>query len=103
MIGPEIRDRGSLHSDVWTGTAQELVDKEFLAIVPIKGWWADNPSKQTEGVRYSLIVTIETADLNNDIDLYTEIVSVIQSRLDVKARTDVELEGFVETDDWMDE
>lgn len=26
MIGPEIRDRGSLHCDVWTGTAQELVD-----------------------------------------------------------------------------
>ncbi len=99
MIGPEIRDRGSLHSDVWSGTAQELIDKEFLAIIPVKGWWADNPSKQTLAARYSLIVTIETAELNNDIDLYTEIESVIQSRVDMKARIDVELEGFVDTDD----
>ena len=101
MIGPEIRNRGSLHSDIWSGTAQELVDKEMLAIIPVKGWWADDPDKQSLGVRYSLVVSIETAEPNTEIDLYAEIKTVIRSRTEVETRTEVEVDGFSDTEDWL--
>ena len=99
MVGPEIRDRGSLHSDVWCGTAQQLIDKEFLAVIPVKGWWADDASKRTSRARYSLIISIETAELNTDIDFYTEIETVVESRVEAEARTEVELDGFEDADD----
>lgn len=99
-VGPEIRDRGSLHSDIWCGSAQALLEKEFVAVIPVKGWWADDAGKCTDEARYSLIVSIETAELNTEIDLYAEIESVIESRVQAEARTEVELDGFDAIQDW---
>lgn len=93
LIGPTTRDRGSIHSDVWQGSAQELVDKESLAIFPVKGWWADDPLKVENEARYSLIVSIETAEIDVSVDLYTEIA----------AQVEVETEVALDALDWETE
>lgn len=83
LLGPALRDKGSIHSDWWTGTAVDLADKNLLAVYPVNGWYRKRTKleKFASEVRYSLIVSIEAA--NVDIDLYTPIANqvgiVIQS------------------------
>lgn len=66
---------GSVHSDVWTGSAAELADKDLIAVHPVSGWWRYRKHLgrvQATG-RYALIVSIETEELGAPVDLYTPI------------------------------
>ncbi|MDA3949475.1 MAG: S8 family peptidase [Spirochaeta sp.] len=70
-IGSNNRRLGSVHSDIWTGTAIDLSQSNRVAVYPTTGWWRtrshlDCWSKRT---RYSLIVSIETPEIDNDIYL----------------------------------
>lgn len=64
---------GSIHSDVWRGTAIDLASRGHLAVFPTMGWW--NKRQHLKGWEksacYSLIVTIETPEL--ETDLYTPV------------------------------
>lgn len=79
-FGPRLRVRGSVHSDVWRGTAADLVTKGQIAVFPVGGWWKDwNDTKQwSNKVRYSLIVSLETSEAIS-VDLYTPIQQAIQT------------------------
>ena len=72
-LGSEIRNHGSVHSDIWEGTAAELAARGMVAIYPVTGWWKELPSRdQSEfGARYSLLVSIETPVA--DVDIYTPV------------------------------
>ncbi len=74
-LGGQLRNRGSVHSDLWMGPAAKLAAKSHVAVFPVGGWWKDWAGAQRPGtVRYSLIVTLEA--LNNiDVDLYTPIAA----------------------------
>lgn len=76
-LGSENRDVGSIHSDIWQGTAIDLCDAKYIAVYPVIGWWKERAylGKSNEKMRYSLIVTISTPKI--DADLYTEILSQI--------------------------
>lgn len=73
QLGGNTPTNGSIHSNVWTGTAAELANRSHIAIYPTMGWWKNRPSegRYTRSVRYSLVVTIETPDVNTDI--YTPV------------------------------
>ena len=75
LIGPNQRNLGSLHQDVWEGTGPELADCGLLAVYPVGGWWKNNRRKdrQNTSVRYSLIVSLSTDE--TAIDLYTPIAA----------------------------
>ncbi|MGP1065240.1 S8 family peptidase [Serratia sp. CY56810] len=77
MLGQKLRGRGSLHSDVWSGTAAELADKKHIAIYPVSGWWKElkKEKRQSSMIRYSLIVSIETP--SNNLDIHNFIESLI--------------------------
>lgn len=82
LLGPKTRDRGSLISDIWTGTGAELANQNILAIIPQGGWWKYRvgfPSKENprleQKVRYSLIISLEC---EADIDIYTPITQQIK-------------------------
>ena len=68
---------GSIHSDVWTGTAADLATKGHIAVFPTLGWWSKR--KHLEGWKnscgYSLVVTVETPD--QQIDIYTPVANQI--------------------------
>jgi hypothetical protein len=76
-IGPQLRCRGSVHSDVWTGTAAQLAASETIAIYPVTGWWKERPNLErwNRSARYSLIISLETDAVQ--ADLYTPIASQI--------------------------
>ncbi|MFV3132012.1 S8 family peptidase [Niveispirillum sp. KHB5.9] len=72
-----IRDRGSLHSDWWTGTAIDLAGRDAIGIYPVGGWWKEKPylDRWDTEARYSLIVTIRAPGTN--VDLYTPVANQI--------------------------
>ena len=79
-MGDRQRHRGSLHKDIWRGTAAELASRGFIAVYPAKGWWRTRPAQVRHDLpaRYSLIVSIRTPD--TDVDLYTPIAQQVAAQ-----------------------
>ncbi|WP_373494508.1 S8 family peptidase, partial [Aquiflexum sp.] len=80
-IGQKIRDKGSIHRDIWIGNAADLATKNELAIIPTGGWWKSRPIHQRykKSVRYSLIINIET----DSEDILTPILNELKVGIDV--------------------
>ena len=83
LIGVKGRTTGSLHCDIWQGTAAELSDSNYVAVYPTSGWWKTrrNLNRQDSKVRYSLVVTLSTPSI--EAKLYTEISNAISIRIGV--------------------
>lgn len=77
LLGERQRHRGSLHQDVWEGTAADLASRGFIAVYPSAGWWRTRPALERYALpaRYSLIVSLRTEQVN--IDLYNAIANKI--------------------------
>ena len=82
LIGPNLRNRGSLHSDIWHGTAIDLSQLYGVAVHPVGGWWKEKPAlKRTERrVRYALVLTLRVSVV---ADLYSEIASQVGVEVEV--------------------
>ena len=70
-----VRDRGSIHSDIWRGNAAELASRDAIGVFPVSGWWKEKPGLQRweRSARYSLLVSIRAPEA--EIDLYTPIAN----------------------------
>lgn len=77
LVGPDLRHHGSLHCDIWKGTAVDLAERAGIGIFPVAGWWKDQPKQDCseDGVRYALAVTLTTPEI--DVDLWTPVASQI--------------------------
>ena len=77
LIGTQNRHRGSLHGDIWRGTAADLASRGAIAVYPTSGWWKTRPAltHYDRAVRYSLVVSIRAPDV--DVDLYAEVANQI--------------------------
>ena len=77
LLGPQLRGKGSLHSDIWRGTGSGLADRKHVAIYPVGGWWKERPQlgRGDSKVRYSLLVSVKTP--RTDVDLYTPIANAV--------------------------
>jgi subtilisin family serine protease len=83
-LGPQMRTRGSLHADVWTGSAAALADMHTIAVFPVSGWWKYRTAQDRwkNKIRYSLIVSIDVSD--ETIDIYSEVESLVETRVTVE-------------------
>lgn len=77
-LGGQQRHKGSLHQDVWEGTAAELASRGSLAIYPAMGWWRTRPKLERYDLpaHYTLIVSILTPE--TEIDLYNAVAAKIK-------------------------
>jgi len=77
QVGELARSLGSIHSDIWNGTAIELASSNLIAVYPTVGWWRSRPHLQKWGkrCRYSLIASIVTPEIEQDI--YIEVANQI--------------------------
>ena len=82
-IGKNNRHKGSVHSDIWRGSAADLASRGTLAVYPALGWWKTRLSHERYNMaaRYSLIVSIHAPEI--DIDLYTAIANQITAAVPV--------------------
>jgi len=77
FLGEVARNRGSIHSDMWVGTAADLAERGWVGIYPVSGWWKDQPKRDRSGMgaRYALVIGIETDA--EDIDIWTPVAQAI--------------------------
>ncbi|MDA5479714.1 S8 family peptidase [Yersinia intermedia] len=77
FLGPQLRVRGSLHSDAWTGSAADLADMNTIAVYPVGGWWKYRTAQDryANKVNYSLLVSIDVPDEN--VDIYSEVENIV--------------------------
>lgn len=73
VLGSQSRDRGSVHSDIWQGSAAELADSNLIAVSPTIGWWRERSYLKCwdKKTRYALVVSISTPD--ETVDIYTPV------------------------------
>ena len=78
LVGPNQRNLGSLHQDVWEGSGAELAKSGVLAVHPVGGWWKNSalPDRVDRPVRYALIVSLRTQE--QGIDLYTPVATQLE-------------------------
>ena len=77
LIGETTRSHGSVHSDLWRGTARELAERGVLAVYPTIGWWRERPRHERwdRQARYALVVSIRAPTA--DVDLFASIENQI--------------------------
>jgi Subtilase family len=87
FLGTELRNRGSLHSDIWTGTAADLAAKDAIGVYPVGGWWKDRPfhNRWSEQIRYTLIVSIRV--MGEEADIYTPVATLVRQTLAIEIET----------------
>lgn len=77
LLGDHLRHRGSIHSDIWYGSAIDLASRKHVGVYPVIGWWREHTlhKRWNSEARYSLILSISTP--KEDVNLYTEIANKI--------------------------
>jgi len=87
VIGSKKRNKGSIHSDIWIGTAADLASSNLIAVFPSIGWWRERPhlKKVNKRTRYSLIVSIETQELN--VDIYTPVAIQLGQQVPIEVHS----------------
>ena len=83
VLGDNFRHRGSLHQDVWRGSAADLASRGFVTVYPSIGWWRTRPAQERYDLpaRYSLIISIRTPE--TEVDLYTPIAQQVTAQVAV--------------------
>jgi hypothetical protein len=78
-LGINLRHRGSIHSDIWRGSAVDLARRGMLAVYPALGWWKTRKGLERfdKKARYALLISIRAPEV--DIDLYNAVENVVQN------------------------
>ncbi|GJF20888.1 hypothetical protein SHO565_14520 [Streptomyces sp. HO565] len=90
LVGPRFRNLGSLHADIWRGSAAELADCGTLAVYPVGGWWKANKRNDRIGlpVSYALLISLRTPEVSTD--LYTPIATQLGVPVEVTPQAQTE-------------
>lgn len=80
----QMRDAGSVHSDIWRGTAADLATRDAIAVFPVGGWWKEKPAleRYDRRARYSMIVSIHAATAA--VDIYTPVQTAIETMIAIQ-------------------
>lgn len=72
-----VRSRGSIRKDFITMSGADMAVRNIIAVYPKPGWYRTRKKlhKENSVVRYSLVVTVETPDVN--VDLLTPVLNMI--------------------------
>ncbi|MFY0663210.1 MAG: S8 family peptidase [Natronospirillum sp.] len=83
LIGKLNRHKGSLHADIWQGTAADLGSRGVIGVYPALGWWKTRPAleRYNRPVRYALIISIKAPEV--DVDLYSAVATQIGVAIEV--------------------
>ena len=84
LVGKQNRHRGSLHGDIWRGSAAELASRGYIAVYPSLGWWKTRTAleRYNQAARYALIVSIRAPESN--VDLYAQVADQIRVSTEVE-------------------
>ncbi|WP_316295903.1 S8 family serine peptidase [Clavibacter michiganensis] len=74
---------GSIHTDIWSGSAAALASKGAIAVYPVAGWWKNRAKEDQseQGVNYSLVISIESPDV--EVDLWTPVSQQVRGGIEI--------------------
>ena len=83
LLGIQNRHKGSLHCDIWRGTAADLASRDSIAVYPTSGWWKTRPALERYNLPapYALVVSIKAPEAA--VDLYTEVANRVEAPVEV--------------------
>lgn len=83
LLGSTNRHKGSIHSDIWRGTAAEMATSNVIGIYPTTGWWKERAylQKYNARTRYSLVVSLKTPA--TEIDIYTPVAIAMKVPIEI--------------------
>ena len=81
FLGPNTRDGGSIHCDIWHGNAVELAQKDAIAVYPVGGWWKEKKylDRYDNMAFYSLIISIRVPGV--EVDIYTPVSNLVSTSI----------------------
>jgi len=84
IIGKQGRHKGSIHSDIWRGSAADLASLGVIGVYPALGWWKTRRRlERYDGVtRYALAVSIRAPAV--DVALYSAVANQIAQPVTVQ-------------------
>ena len=84
LIGVQGRHRGSIHGDIWRGTAADLASQGVIAVYPAAGWWKTRTKLERfdQSARYSLVVSIRSPEVK--VDLYAAVANQVAPEIQVE-------------------
>ena len=96
FFGQNSVSAGSLHCDIWTGSAAKLLTRDMVCVHPVGGWWRNRANRdiRSQKTRYAIIVSLKTE--STDIDLYTPIKTLIESEISTEISFKRDLEETTE-------
>ncbi len=83
LFGSKSIAAGSVHCDIWRGSAASLALRDLIAVVPVGGWWKDRirEKRYDSKIRYSLIISITSPD--REALIYSEVQQKIATMLPI--------------------
>lgn len=83
IVGKANRHKGSIHSDIWRGTAADLASRGVIGVYPTAGWWKTRYKHERYGLssRYALLISIRAP--NVDVQLYTAVSNQIPTKVEI--------------------
>jgi hypothetical protein len=84
LFGPERRVAGSLHTDIWAGSAADLAQRGAIVVYPVTGWWKLRKERDhsDRGAQYALIVSIETP--GQEVDIWTPVAQQVGIPIEIE-------------------
>jgi hypothetical protein len=84
LIGKRNRHKGSIHADIWCGSAADLASRGMLAVYPALGWWKTRKHlmRYDKVAPYSLVVSIHAPSI--DLDLYAAVATKIATGVSIE-------------------
>jgi hypothetical protein len=91
LLGANNRHKGSIHKDIWRGSAADLAERGQIAIYPANGWWRTRTSHERYNfkVRYALVITLAVPEV--DVDIYSEVENIIRIHSDIFVKQKIEV------------
>jgi hypothetical protein len=85
VLGPKSRSAGTLHCDIWAGSAADLIMRKQIAIYPISGWWKSRTTakRYDDSARYALIMSLDVRGI--DVDVYTPLSIELNPLIEIEA------------------
>ena len=78
-----VRNRGSIRKDFITMPGASMANRNLIAVYPKNGWYKTRKqlNMMNSKVRYSLIVSLETDEV--EADIYTPVMNLVESLVEV--------------------
>jgi hypothetical protein len=86
LLGMRKRFRGSIHHDRLSCRAVDMAARSYIAVYPVSGWWKtrDAQGRVDRRARYSLVVSLAAPELNNEVDLYSDLEQSIRALVPIE-------------------